>query len=275
MNSAQTPYNNQDLLDSARRAAMAGRKVLLDYFGNLTRVDEKHQAGLVSEADVTSEREIKAILGKDFPDIDFMGEEESFGKDANKIDKSTRTWVVDPLDGTTNYVHRFPIFCISIGLIIDGVNQVGVIDVPKMDKTYWAVNGEGAFCNGEPLKISGRKELGQSLMATGFFTTSEQQLNEQLTIFDNILHETPRGIRRAGSAAYDLCMVAEGIFDGYWERGLHPWDTCAGALLVKEAGGVVTNYEGVPFLPDMKSCLAGTPEIHSQMQSIIKKSIQS
>lgn len=253
--------NNLDLthaLATAVKASRLGRQVLLDYFGQLKKVQEKAHAGLVSEADIESEKVIAAELARGLPGVGVLGEEDSFAKKEETLEDSM--WIVDPLDGTTNYIHRFPIFCISIGLRWKGELAVGVVDVPMLNKTYTCTKGQGAFVNGEKISISERKTIKESLLATGFFPDNVTALKEQLRIFSDLVYEA-RGIRRAGAAAYDLCLVAEGVFDAFWEKNLKPWDTAAGALMVREAGGVCWTYPGAEYKLGDDSILAGNPFI--------------
>jgi myo-inositol-1(or 4)-monophosphatase len=253
-------------LHTAQKAALEGRKVLLHYFGQLKKVQEKSFAGLVSEADVESEKVISKILKADFPDIPFLGEEGAFAENNERV--LDTQWVVDPLDGTTNYVHGFHVFCISIGLQWKGRVRVGVVDVPVLDKTYVAAEGQGAFVNGTPMKVRSTESVRESLLATGFFPDNPEALRRQLKIFAELVFEA-RGIRRAGAAAYDLCLVAEGVFDAFWEANLKPWDAAAGVILVREAGGVVWTYDGQDFTLDDKTLLCG----NSTISSVISKRI--
>lgn len=265
----------KNALEQGFSAVKQGRKILLDYFGHLTQVTEKYKAGLVSEADVASEKAIVNSLLGYFPHHKIIGEEQC----ADKINQSPvviqsefPTWIIDPLDGTTNYVYGFHVFCISVGLQFRGEMLVGIVDMPKLDQTYYATRGGGAFVREQGkdrrLRVSRRKSLRESLLATGFSPYEEDVLIEQMQIFSKLIRET-RGIRRAGAAAYDLCQVAEGIFDGFWEKNLSPWDTAAGLLLVREAGGIVTNYAGQPYSVEMNSILASNPNIHSAMTSTL------
>jgi myo-inositol-1(or 4)-monophosphatase len=260
-------------LKTAARAADAGRKVLMHYFGQLKKVEEKAHLGLVSEADLESEKVITQILKADFPDVPVLGEEGAFLSRDEHV-RST-TWVVDPLDGTTNYVHGFHVFCISIGLQWQGDLVAGLIDVPLMNKTYSAAKGKGCFAKTggaapEKLSVSSTGAIKDSLLATGFFPDNKDALKEQLKIFSDLVYEA-RGIRRAGAAAYDLCLVSEGVFDAFWEPNLKPWDAAAGVVLVREAGGVVWNYNGEDYKLGDKTLMSGSRELCSVLKERIKK----
>ena len=267
------------ILEQAFAAAKLGREILLDYFGHLTQVSEKEQAGLVSEADVKSEEAIINCILSRFPQHQIMGEEQSF-KTSHQgpvlQNNKTPVWIIDPLDGTTNYVHGFHVFCISIGVQVNNEVVVGLVDVPKLDQTFYAIKGRGAFAKegkGErQLSVSQCETLRNSLLATGFFGSNEVALVEQMDLFSTLIRQT-RGIRRAGAAAYDLCMVADGVFDGFWEKNLNPWDTAAGSLLVTEAGGKVSSYNGEPFDVEMDSILAVNSKLQEQMIQVIGKPI--
>jgi myo-inositol-1(or 4)-monophosphatase len=256
-------------------ATKVGEKILTDFYGRLKNIDEKHQAGLVSEADVESERAIAAYLRREYPDFDILGEESAYkDPDLRKGLKAPGRWVIDPLDGTTNYVHQFPIYCVSIGFEWHGEAVAGAVNVPMMRRIYTATKGGGAFCNGERMKVSSRQGVANSLFATGFSSYNKQALNQQLRIFTQIINEA-RGVRRAGSAAIDLCLVAEGVFDGYWEKNLQAWDVCAGALFVKEAGGVVTDFHGRDFNTNYVDVVAGNPALHAHLLNVIRTTVES
>ena len=259
------------ILQTALRATAQGRKVLQSYFGRVRNIEEKFQAGLVSEADRESERTIAQILKTAYPDIEFLGEE-SFAAGIHPDYKPTvkgQRWILDPLDGTTNYIHQFPIYCISLGLEWDGEIVVAVIDVPELGETYTAVKGGGSYVNGRKLQVSQTKNLKDSFLATGFFGENFPALEEQLKIFSSVVRKC-RGVRRAGAAAYDLCQVARGVFDGYWEKNLGAWDSAAGILIVSEAGGVISNYQGEAFHPYMKSIVAAAPGVMPHLLAEIK-----
>ncbi|WP_413568765.1 inositol monophosphatase family protein [Bdellovibrio sp. HCB117] len=270
----------KQVLSTAIKAVSLGREVLLNYFGNLEHIEEKFQAGLVSEADKESERVIAEHLKKNFPTIEFLGEESFAAKSAPGAKVEVKPagpegrWIVDPLDGTTNYIHRFPIFCISLALEMDGKIQLAVIDVPMLNETYTAIRGQGAFVNGRRLRISKNQEFKKALLATGFVAEHEHVIAEQLKIFDEIVRKC-RGVRRPGAAAYDLTQVARGVFDGYWERNIQPWDAAAGILLVEEAGGIIQTYKGNEYNPYKNSIVAGNPAIVKEIQNICQKHLQS
>lgn len=253
-------------LSVALKACRLGREVLLKYIGNLQHVSEKFQAGLVSEADKESEKIISDYLRKNFPSIEFLGEESSY--EAAKVQLESAgpkgRWILDPLDGTTNYVHQFPVFCISLALEINGEIQVAVIDCPMMNETYTAIRGQGSFVNGKRLKVSETKHIKDAFLSTGFVAEKHKVIEEQLRIFSDIVYKC-RGVRRPGAAAYDLAWVARGVFDGFWERNLQPWDGAAGLLLIEEAGGKVVTYRGNRYTPYKNSIIAGPPAVVDEL----------
>lgn len=260
--------NLQEIHQLALSAVDDGRQILKSYFGRLSKVREKERAGLVSEADTISEAKITSVLLKGRPDIPVLGEEASFekGLDSTKLKPATR-WVLDPLDGTTNYVHGFYAYAISLALEWEGKIVYGIVDLPALGTTYHAILGQGAFKNDVKIEVSHRQKLKQALVATGFSSSRKELLHDQVRIFSEIV-EMVRGVRRAGSAAYDLCLVAEGVYDAYWETGLQAWDVAAGALLVTEAGGQVTDQAGKEIDIYKGSILATNRLLH---QDLLKK----
>ncbi len=260
----------QRSLKAALEASQKAREILLGYMGKLKNIEEKAHAGLVSEADKKSEEFIQSYLSRVLPEFGFLGEESSFVDGQTQIQKPTQSgyWIVDPLDGTTNYIHQYPVFCISIGLMFENDLKVGVIDVPVLNETYWAIKGEGAFCNGQRMSVSKKSTLKDCLTSTGFFADHEETLQEQLRIFSEVVRRT-RGVRRPGAAAYDMCQVARGVFDLFWERNLKPWDTAAGTLLVREAGGIVETYQGKPYDPYKNSMVASTVPILEEFKKLV------
>ncbi len=268
---------NKDLnyskeLQVAKEAALKARSVLLNHYGKLSQVSEKFQAGLVSEADKNSEVVIREHLENNFTDYKFLGEEDSYENKNNILNLDQGLWVVDPLDGTTNYIHRFPIFCISIALVINKVPVVGVIDVPILNETYWASKNGGSFMNGLPISVSKTEKLKNCLAATGFFAEKEDTINSQLFYFSKILRKV-RGIRRPGAAAFDLCMVASGVFDFFWEQNLSPWDVAAGQLIVEEAGGQNSTFIGKSYNPWESTILSSNSNVHQQVVDILSSQI--
>lgn len=254
-------------LKTAQKACLASRKIQLELFGSVTHVQNKGKEGLVSEADLLSEQSIKKILSEDFPDIAMLGEEGAF---KSKTALESTSWIVDPLDGTTNYIYGLPIYCTSIGLQVNGEIQVGVVDCAPLDRQYWAIKGKGAWMNGKRLHVSKRENLSDSFLATGFYPSDELSLSTQLRIFSELVKKS-RAVRRAGAAALDLCLVAEGVFDAFWETNLKPWDTAAGSLLVREAGGVVRNYKGEEYKVTDHSLVASSLPMYDLMSAMISK----
>ena len=259
-----------EVLKKALAVVREGRFSLLKYLGQLEKVETKLHAGLVSEADRETELLIKKGLNLIASDWEFLGEEESF-LNGNLIPPSTGRprWILDPLDGTTNYIHRFPIFCISLALEFEGQLQLAIIDCPATHETFTAIRGSGAFRNGKPIHVSQTSELKDSLLATGFFPDNVEALKEQVRVFSHLVERT-RGIRRAGAAAYDLCMVAQGTFDGFWEPNLKPWDVAAGQLLVEEAGGKVLNRDGKKHSPYDNYIIATNSKLSQTLSQLIQ-----
>lgn len=256
VNSSQV--NIDHAFKAALKAVEAGNSLLLSYFGRIKHIEEKDQAaGLVSEADRECENLMKKILAEECPDFDFLGEETAYLENNSSFSTSQKPrWILDPLDGTTNFVHRFPIFCISLALEVNHEIQLGIVDMPMLKQRFTAQKNQGAFCNGEKIFVSKTEKLEQAFMSTGFVAESQEVLKEQLKIFEHFVWKA-RAIRRPGAAAYDLALIASGVFDLYWEKNLKPWDSAAGLLLVQEAGGVVKTFENEAYHPFKKSLIAG------------------
>lgn len=245
-------------LQTAQKACAAAREIQLQRFGGALTINEKGLEGLVSEADLLSEEAICKVLTSEFPDIPVFGEEGVFKTHSTLQNTS---WIVDPLDGTTNFIYGLPVYCISLALQVENEVVMGVVDVPPWNRQYTTIKGKGAFLNNQPIRVSERSELSEGLLATGFHPGYKEQLPAQIQVFARLVEKT-RAVRRAGAAALDLCLVAEGVFDAFWEANLKPWDTAAGSLLVKEAGGVVYNYEGEDFHVLHKSVIASNPKMY-------------
>ncbi|NDG73755.1 MAG: inositol monophosphatase [Synechococcaceae bacterium WB8_1B_136] len=259
--SGLAPAELERLLVVARTAAQAGAAVLMRHFGQLEQIREKGRAGdLVTEADVAAEQAVLAVLEREAPGLGVLAEES--GRRAGK--GSALEWCVDPLDGTTNYAHRYPFFGTSIGLTCNGLPLLGALAVPALDQLYWAAPGLGAWCNDSPIQVSGCEELASSLLVTGFAYDRHTRLDNNYAEFAWFTHRT-RGVRRAGAAAVDLAFVAAGRLDGYWERGLAPWDLAAGIVLVEQAGGVVCAYDGSPASLAEGRLIACTPGLRQPL----------
>jgi myo-inositol-1(or 4)-monophosphatase len=254
-------------LDVATEAALAAGAVLQKYWGNLETVKEKGRPGdLVTEADAAAEAVVLEILDRHFPDHQVLAEES--GKQGNEA--SQYLWAIDPLDGTTNYAHQYPFFATSIGLLADGVPQVGVIFDPFRQELFRAAKGLGATRNRQPISVSTTDNLANSLLVTGFAYDRHETVDNNYAEFCHLTHLT-QGVRRAGAASLDLAYVACGRLDGYWERGLSPWDIAAGVLLVEEAGGKVTAYDQTPFDLHSGRILATNGSLHQPLSDALLK----
>jgi myo-inositol-1(or 4)-monophosphatase len=234
-------------------------------FGTDVRVEKKGAIDLVTEVDVEVERMFRSLIGQRFPDHDILAEE--LGQTTSG---ARYRWVFDPLDGTTNYAHGLPIFCSTVALELDGVAIVGAAFDPNRKELFTAERGVGAWVNGAPMRVSAAATLGESLLVTGFPYDVRDRIDDILGLFTAFLREA-RAVRRLGSAALDLCWVAAGRMDAFWEQGLQPWDTTAGALMVQEAGGRVTALDGGLFVPASRQCLASNGRIHDAMLDIAQR----
>ncbi|MDX2255929.1 MAG: inositol monophosphatase family protein [Pseudanabaenaceae cyanobacterium bins.39] len=250
----------QTFLDIATEAACAAGAVLKSYWGNLGEVEEKRPGDLVTIADKQSEAMVLSILQRHFPDHGILAEES--GVLGNS--QSRYLWAIDPLDGTTNFAHQYPFSSVSIALLIDGLPAVGAIYDPFRDEIFRAAIGLGATRNRQPIRVSQVAELNRSLLVTGFAYDRTRTDDNNYAEFCHFTHIT-QGVRRGGSAAMDLAYVACGRLDGYWERGLSLWDLAAGVVLIREAGGLVTAYDGSEFIPQSGRLLATNGALHQQM----------
>ena len=229
-------------------------------------VEKKGAIDLVTEVDLECERVCRAVIAERYPSHDILAEEMSRPGDRSS---SRHRWVFDPLDGTTNYAHGLPIFCASLALEIDGRAEVGTVYDPTRRELFTAERGVGAFLNGVPLRVSSTATLLDSLLVTGFPYDVHKHTADLLEMFGAFLG-TARAVRRLGSAALDLCYVAAGRFEGFWEQHLHPWDVAAGALIAEEAGGRVTGMDGSQFDPAAAHLVASNGHIHDAMLGVIR-----
>ncbi|PSR15619.1 inositol monophosphatase [filamentous cyanobacterium CCP3] len=254
--------NLQRWLDSATEAALAAGAVLQHYWGNLSRIDEKGRSGdLVTEADRGAEAAVMAVLERHLPaDHGVLAEESGVirGREASLL------WAIDPLDGTTNYTHQYPFCAVSIGLLAEGEPVLGVVYDPIHNDLFRAATGLGASLNRRPIHVSKTDRLAQSLLVTGFAYDRRETPDNNYAEFCHFTHLS-QGVRRGGAAAIDLAYVACGRLDGYWERGLAPWDIAAGIVLVREAGGRVTAYDGSPMDVMAGRLLASNGHLHQVM----------
>ncbi len=248
-------------LQVATEVAHQAGALLLDEFKKPRQLEVKAGADLVTEADRRSEQFIVERLHTFFPQHAIVAEEGSGREGASEF-----TWYVDPLDGTTNFAHRYPCFSVSLALVSGGEVLVGVVHDPNRGETFHAVRGEGAWLNQKRVQVSPTERLGESLLATGFPTRKRHQSPNFAYYYRFTL--VSHGVRRDGSAALDLCYVACGRFDGFWEFSLQPWDVGAGLLLVREAGGMVTDFNSVPYQLGGKEIAVSNGRIHPEMQQV-------
>jgi myo-inositol-1(or 4)-monophosphatase len=240
-------------------AALAGGNVLKGYFGGDFRISYKGALNLVTEADVASEKEVVGILKRRFPGSAILAEESG-----EKSGDSGFRFIIDPLDGTTNFAHGYPVFAVSVACEEGAEVTAGVVYDPLREELFTAAKGKGAFLNGRRLGVSATMRLDEALLVTGFPYDLKEDLTGNLRLFTRFMGAS-RAIRRDGSAALDLCHVAAGRFDGFWEEKLGPWDTAAGALIVEEAGGRVSDLAGGPFHYRNGAIVASNPALHEQM----------
>jgi myo-inositol-1(or 4)-monophosphatase len=244
-------------------AANEAGQILSGYFGKARVVRKKGRIDLVTEADTASEKAIVSVLRGAFPDDAVLAEEG--GQIAGR---NQRVWIVDPLDGTTNYAHGVPVFAVSIAFAENGETVLGIVANPVSGELFVAVKGQGATLNGNPVCVSGVSDIEDSLLVTGFPYSVRENPEPVLGRLSRALGAS-QGVRRLGSAALDLCWVACGRYEGFWEENLAPWDTAAGELIVREAGGRVTDFSGNAFKPEMKEILATNSVLHDAIKNVL------
>ena len=246
-------------------AAYKGQRVLLSHFNSgKSKIDKKGAIDLVTEADTESEKTIIGTLKKTFPDHTVLAEESGLNKG-----EADHKWIVDPLDGTTNFAHRLGLFAISIAFALSGDTVIAIVLSPVTGELFTAVKGQGAELNGRPINVSNAQTVSESLLVTGFPYNLTNGFNPLMTRFSNCL-KASQGVRRLGSAALDLCFVACGRFDGFWEQNLKPWDTAAGELIAREAGGTVTDFSNQPFDIYKNEILATNGNVHEEMLLLLE-----
>ena len=260
----------REFLEFASELAMEAGGLLGDYMGQKLTVSKKGRINLVTEADLKSEELLVSRIFERFPHHSILAEEGGARQLREKA--SEFRWIIDPLDGTTNFAHRYPFFCVSIALEIAGQLEIGVVYDPTARELFTAVRGEGAQLGGHPIQVSSEVSLRDSLVCTGFAYNREEIL-KNLELFHEFMLKA-RAVRRDGSAALDLCYVAAGRFEGFWELSLNPWDVAAGALIVAEAGGRVSRFDGSPARLDIPEIVATNGSIHEQMLAIIQEGLE-
>ena len=255
---------NPLFLTTAVEAVVRAGDLQMARFGQDIRIDKKGAIDLVTEVDLAVERMFRAMIAERFPDHAILAEE--LGGAAQV--PAGPCWVFDPIDGTTNYAHGLPIFCASLALEFDGTAEVAAVYDPNRKELFTAERGGGAFLNGAPLRVSSAETLVDALLVTGFPYDVHSRVDEIVGLFGAFVGQA-RAVRRLGSAAIDLCWVAAGRMDGFWESDLKPWDIAAGALLVEEAGGRVSCLDGTPFASRQNQVLASNGRIHDAMLDVI------
>jgi len=263
-----TDGGDSELLDIAIEAARSGARVIREATAQREKLvwETKGQSDFVSEVDKASEREIVAIINRRLPDAIVLGEELS----PTVIASKGVVVIADPLDGTTNFLHGYPEYSVSIGIARNGVLCAGVVLNVARDEEFTARRGYGAFMNGKRIHVSNLREPGRSLIGTGFPFKALEKLPQYLEQFSLVMRGTA-GIRRAGSAALDLSNVACGRFDAFWELVLAPWDVAAGLLMVQEAGGVITDLDGNPAQLTPGAFVAGNPAMHAWLLNTVRR----
>jgi myo-inositol-1(or 4)-monophosphatase len=255
---------DENMKETALKAVHEAGKILMHGLGRVHEINYKREIDLVTEIDRFSEERIVTMIRKQYPDHEILAEEGGRRKGS-----SSYRWIIDPLDGTTNYAHGYPCFCISIALEEAGEVIYGVVYDPTREELFITEKGKGAKLNGKPISVSKTEKLTNSLLCTGFPYDIREGRETNLNHFQKFMMKS-QAVRRDGAAALDLCYVAAGRFDGYWELKLSPWDVAAGSLMVKEAGGTVTDFEGKHFTLSSPKILASNGGIHREMVEVLR-----
>ena len=258
------------MLNTAVKAARRGAAIINRASFDLDRikVTEKTPNDFVTEVDQAAEQAIIEVLKSAYPDHAILAEES--GASANLHDENDNVWIIDPLDGTTNFIHGFPVYCISIALAVKGKIEQAVVYDPTRNDLFTATKGRGAFLNERRIRVSKRTQLKDCLISTGFPFRPGDNFKSYLNMMADVMQRTA-GLRRPGAAALDLAYVAAGFTDGFFETGLSIWDVAAGSLLVTEAGGLVGNFTGEAEFLEQRECLAGNPRIYGQLVPLLGK----
>jgi myo-inositol-1(or 4)-monophosphatase len=250
--------------DAARQAGAILRKSAVTGF----RIEHKQVINLVTDADHEAEQRIIDVIHETFPTHSILAEERGLTEQS----PSRYKWIIDPLDGTTNFAHGFPAYCVSIGVECDERGVIGVVYDPTRDELFTAQLGHGAQLNGAPISVSSTNHLDQALLVTGFAYDIRETSNNNLDHFVRFALKV-QGLRRTGTAALDLCYVAAGRFDGFWEVKLNPWDMAAGVVILREAGGMVTAFNGAPLSIYGQELVASNRKIHQSMLDVLREDL--
>jgi len=257
------------LREAAAALAREAGAVLLEGYGRAHRPERKGRIDLVTEYDRRSERLLLDAIARRYPGTAVLAEESGAHTGTMAAGSAgALRWILDPLDGTTNFAHNYPFFAVSIAAEVDGELAAGVVFDPVRDELFAAARGHGATLNGTPVRVSSIARVEDALLVTGFPYDVREHPERSLPQFQAFLMRA-QGIRRDGSAALNLCYLAAGRFDGFWEASLSPWDVAAGALLIREAGGTLTDYDGGPFRLESRRILASNGRLHEEMQAIL------
>jgi len=260
----------QALLNTAVKAARKGGDIALRHLNRVhqLKIRTKSQNEFVTKVDLMAEEAIIETIRERYPDHAFLAEESGQHGDGEFV------WIIDPLDGTTNFIHGFPVFATSIALRVKGRLQVGVIYDPNRQEIFTAMRGQGAQVDGHRIRVSSRKELDGALIGTGFPYRSQEHLHQYMGMLEDVLRHSA-GIRRPGAAALDLASVATGRLDGFWEFGLKEWDIAAGSLLIREAGGLISELQGNGDYFESGNIVTGCPKIHDALKKLLSPHLKS
>ncbi|MEY4481878.1 MAG: hypothetical protein RIQ84_1040 [Pseudomonadota bacterium] len=255
-------------IKAARRAGNIINRASLN--SERIQVTRKQHNDFVTEVDQAAEAAIIETLKDAFPDHGFLAEETGEIQGSSMADQPSHIWIIDPLDGTTNFIHGFPQYAVSIALAVDGITQQAVVYDPNRDELFTATRGAGAYVNNRRLRVAGRLKMSEALIGTGFPYREDQDVEAYLEIFAQMTRQCA-GLRRPGAASLDLAYVAAGRLDAFFEQGLKPWDMAAGALLITEAGGLVGNYAGEESYLNTGEIMAGNPRLFGQLVTTLRK----
>ncbi len=257
-------HTDREIMRDVVQAVREAGELILDAWDRPRNIRHKGRIDLVTDTDLAVENELKESLGRLLPQADFLAEESA----GEKVLGHGPTWIVDPLDGTTNFAHKIPFVAVSVGLWEAGLVRLGVIYLPVLGEMYQAAQGRGAFLNNEQIRVTSTGDLEQALVATGFPYTIRTNVDEVLDYMRRALMSA-RGVRRCGSAATDMAYTAAGRYDAFFEIGLKPWDTAAGACLISEAGGRVSTIDGSDYVPGQRDVLGSNAKLHELMTRML------